>query len=232
MNGFKVGSKFLGTGILVLTALVGTIAQAGTTTSNKTKTYTAISISGTPATTDVAGTTYSFKPTINGGNTSTKTFSITNKPVWASFSISSGTLSGTPNTKQLGTYSNVTIKVTDGTTSATLAPFSIAVTAPVTSTTTTTTATTTTTTTGSASLNWTAPSQNTDGSPLTDLAGYTVYYGTSPTSMTSKIVVAGATATSYTVGSLPKGTYYFGLTAYTSTGIESALSGIGSKTIN
>jgi hypothetical protein len=226
MNYFTVGGKFLGTGILVVMAISCATSQADDF--GKRKTYVAISISGTPSTTDVAGTTYSFKPSTTGGRTGTTSFSITNKPAWASFSISNGTLSGTPSANQTGTYANVTIQVTDGTTSATLTPFSISVTAPLASTATTST----TTTTGSASLNWTAPSQNTDGSPLTDLAGYTVYYGSSPTSMTNKVVVASATTTSYTVGSLPKGTYYFGLTALTSTGIESALSNIGSKTIN
>jgi hypothetical protein len=230
MNGNKNGGKFFGVGILVATALFG-LANPATTqaASGGQKTTTSpLTISGTPATTDVAGTTYSFKPGTSGGG-KTKSFSITNKPVWATFSISTGALSGTPSANQAGTYGNVSIKVTDGTTTATLSPFSIAVTAPLT---TTATATTTTTTkTGSAALAWTAPSQNTDGSALTDLAGYTVYYGTSPTSMTNKIVVASASASSYTVGNLGTGTYYFGLTAYTSTGVESALSSIGSKTI-
>jgi hypothetical protein len=221
MNGFKFGSKTLGISFLIGAALIGALAP-NAAFAGKTKTYTAISISGTPATTDVAGTTYSFKPSTSGGST-TKSFSIANKPAWASFSISSGSLSGTPTTAQVGTYSNVTITVTDGTTTATLSPFSVAVTAPLTA---------PTVTTGSATLSWTAPTQNTDGSTMTDLAGYTVYYGTSPTTMTNKIVVNGTSATSYTVGSLSSGTYYFGLTAFNTSGVESSLSNIGSKTIN
>ena len=38
--------------------------------------------------------------------------------------------------------------------------------------------------TGSATVNWTAPTTNTDGTPLTNLAAFRVYYGTSSTSLT------------------------------------------------
>ena len=64
-----------------------------------------------------------------------------------------------------------------------------------------------------------------------DLTGYNVYYGTSPTSLTNKIVVANAGTTTYTVGSLPSGTYYFAVSAYNVNGIESTPSNVGSKTI-
>ena len=178
--------------------------------------------SGTAPTSVLAGSLYSFAPNTSGGG-STKSFSISNKPAWASFSISTGKLSGTPLLTQVGNYSNVTITVTDGTSTATLSPFAIAVTAPVAS---------TTATTGSAALTWAPPTQNTDGTALVDLAGYAIYYGTNASSLSNRIVVASASATSYTVTNLPAGTYYFALAAYTSTGIESALSSIGSKTIN
>ena len=36
---------------------------------------------------------------------------------------------------------------------------------------------------GSATLDWTPVTQNTDGTVLTDLAGYKVYYGTSRTTL-------------------------------------------------
>ena len=84
---------------------------------------------------------------------------------------------------------------------------------------------------GSATLAWQAPTSNTNGSALSDLAGYHIYYGTSAGSMTQTVNVPSASATSYVVGSLSTGTWYFGITAYTNTGLESALSNIGSKTI-
>ncbi|MEY4762398.1 MAG: hypothetical protein RLZZ200_2254 [Pseudomonadota bacterium] len=221
MDGFKVGGKkILGVTLLIASSLVSFIAPQTAEAGRRRTTTTTVApltISGTPATTDVAGTQYSFTPSTSGGG-STKSFAISNKPAWASFSISTGAMSGTPTTSQVGTYANVTISVTDGRTTATLAPFSIAVTAPP-------------PVLGSATLTWSAPSQNTDGSTLVDLTGYNVYYGTSPTSLTNKIVVANAGTTTYTVGSLPSGTYYFAVSAYNVNGIESTPSNVGSKTI-
>ena len=74
-----------------------------------------------------AGTAYSFKPSTNAASATALTFSIQNKPSWASFSTSSGTLSGTPSTSQVGTYSNIAISVTDGTQTSSLPAFSIKV---------------------------------------------------------------------------------------------------------
>jgi len=87
------------------------------------------------------------------------------------------------------------------------------------------------TTTGSASLSWTAPTTNNDGSPLTDLAGYHIYYGASADLLTTQIDV-GSSTTSYVVNNLVSGTWYFAVTAFNSVGIESDLSNTGSKTIN
>jgi tripartite motif-containing protein 71 len=80
-------------------------------------------ISGTPSTTDTAGTYYSFTPSAYDINGNPLTFSISNKPSWATFNPSTGTLSGTP---VAGTYSNIQISVSDGNGgSASLSPFSI-----------------------------------------------------------------------------------------------------------
>jgi len=85
-------------------------------------------IGGTPRTSDVAGTAYSFTPTSTDPSGGTLTFSIQNGPAWAAFSTSTGTLSGTPTAADVGTYSNITISVSDGVSLAALAPFTIAVT--------------------------------------------------------------------------------------------------------
>ena len=68
-------------------------------------------------------------------------------------------------------------------------------------------------------LTWTAPTTNTDGSPLTDLSGYNLYYGTSSGNYTNTIHVGNATT--YTLN-LSVGSYYFVATAYNSLGVESA----------
>jgi hypothetical protein len=85
------------------------------------------------------------------------------------------------------------------------------------------------TTTGSATLAWDAPSTNTDGSPLTDLAGYKIYYGTSSGSYTTIIDVGNVTT--YIVNNLTSGTYYFTVTTYNTNGDESAYATEINKTI-
>lgn len=84
---------------------------------------------------------------------------------------------------------------------------------------------------GSASLNWTPPTQNTNGTALTNLAGYRISYGTSATALTQVVQVANPSAVSYTVTGLAPGSYYFAVRAYTSGGTESALSNVASKTV-
>jgi len=84
---------------------------------------------------------------------------------------------------------------------------------------------------GTASLSWTAPTEDTDGGPLTALNGYTVYYGTSPSALTQSAIVGGATTTSYTVTGLAAGTWYFAVAADALDGTQSALSNIASKTL-
>jgi hypothetical protein len=83
--------------------------------------------------------------------------------------------------------------------------------------------------TGSATLAWNAPTTNTDGTLLTDLAGYKIYYGTSSGNYTS--VIDAGNATTYTITNLSPGAYYFAVTSYDISGIESAYSGEGSKII-
>src|ERR1700734_1846477 len=88
---------------------------------------TAPTITGTPAKSVDAGHAYAFTPTATGPAGSSLSFSIAHKPSWASFSIATGKLSGTPTKAEEGTYSNITISVSTGTASASLPAFSIAV---------------------------------------------------------------------------------------------------------
>jgi hypothetical protein len=84
---------------------------------------------------------------------------------------------------------------------------------------------------GGATLDWTPVTQNTDGTVLTDLAGYKVYYGTSRNTLNEVVLIANPSVTTYLVTDLPSGTWYFCVTAYVSNGTESALSNIGQKAI-
>src|ERR1700730_332618 len=86
--------------------------------------------------------------------------------------------------------------------------------------------------TGTATVSWIPPTTNSNGSTLTNLAGYKIHYGTSPQSLNQTVQVANPGLTNYVLNNLGNGaTWYFGVTTYTSTGAESALSNIGSKTI-
>ena len=177
---------------------------------------TAPTISGAPASSVNVGAAYAFRPTATDANGDVLAFSIANKPAWATFSTTTGLLSGTPLSSQVGTYPDIVITVSDGTAVASLNAFSIAVTQP---------------SLGSATLSWTPPVQNTDGTGLTDLAGYRIYYGVSETSLEQSIQVANAGLTTYMIENLTPGTYYFAVRAYNSTGVESANSNVASKTI-
>ena len=83
----------------------------------------------------------------------------------------------------------------------------------------------------SAALSWLAPTQNTDGTPLTDISGYHVYLGTDPNNLTATADLTDASATSYTVTNLSPGKWYFAISAYNAEGTDGDLSNIGSKTI-
>ena len=181
-------------------------------------------ISGTPPTQVTAGQAYSFTPTASGPSGTTLSFSIQNKPSWASFSIATGAVSGTPSSSNVGAFANIVISVSDGQASASLAPFSVTVASaapppppPAT---------------GSVALSWTIPATNTDGTPLTDLAGFYVNYGTSASALTQTINVTSAGTTGYTVTGLATGTWYFSVTAYTSVVTQSAPSNVASDTIS
>lgn len=173
-------------------------------------------ISGTPATSVTAGKTYTFQPTAKDPAGKTLSFSVQNKPAWASFSIASGLLDGTPTVSQSGSYNNIIISASNGQNSSALPAFGVTVSA---------------TTNGAATVDWVPPSTDTKGDKLTDLAGIRIYYGTSPANLAQMVQVASATATSTTIGNLAAGTWYFGSVAYTTTGVESAMSAIVNKAI-
>ena len=179
-------------------------------------------ITGSAATTATVGTLYTFTPKATETDGDPLSFSVKNKPSWASFSIATGTLAGTPAAANVGMYSNIVISTSTGHASASLAAFTITVKA---------SGSGTGGTTGSASLHWTAPTTNTNGSALTNLAGYYIHYGKSASSMTTTITVASPGTTSYTISNLAAGTWYFAVNAYTTSGTQSANSNVGSKSI-
>lgn len=84
---------------------------------------------------------------------------------------------------------------------------------------------------GYASISWLPPTENTDGSVLTDLAGYEIHYGTSSGGYTNTIPV-GLGLTEYVVEPLIPGfTYYFAIISITDSGVKSVYSEEGSKVL-
>lgn len=173
-------------------------------------------ISGSAPAAVNAATAYNFVPTSADADGDTLAFSIQNKPAWAAFNTSTGRLSGTPGVADIGTYSNISISVSDGQASTALNAFAIAVNA---------------VSNGRATLSWTAPTENTDGSTLSNLAGYRIRYGTSAASLTNAIVIDNASVTTYVVEDLAPATWYFAVTAVSSAGAESTNSNVASKQI-
>jgi putative Ig domain-containing protein len=174
-------------------------------------------IGGTPRTSVNVNAAYTFTPTASDADSDTLTFSIANRPGWATFSTSTGRLSGTPSAADTGTTQNIVISVSDGKATASLAEFDLAVVA---------------TATGSASLNWAPPTENTDGSNLSTLAGYRILYCTTSTSLTQSVTINNAGVTSTVIENLTPGTWFFAIRAFTGDGSESANSNMGSKVVN
>ena len=85
---------------------------------------------------------------------------------------------------------------------------------------------------GTAALNWLLPTQYTDGTalPPAEIAGFRIYQGTSATNLARVAEVEGD-ALLHTIEQLPAGTHYFAVSAVATNGAESALSGVGSKTV-
>ncbi|MDH4048421.1 MAG: putative Ig domain-containing protein [Gammaproteobacteria bacterium] len=173
-------------------------------------------ISGTPPTSVNANSLYSFTPTASDPDGDSLTFTVNGLPGWASFTPSTGRISGTPRDVDIGNYSGIRITVSDGIATTDLGPFTIAVQA---------------VSTGSVTLSWIPPTENEDGTPLTDLAGYRFLWGTTPGNYPNSVTVGNPGLTSYVIGNLPPGTYEFVALAYSASGIESQFSSPATRTV-
>ncbi|MEX2495307.1 MAG: putative Ig domain-containing protein [Woeseia sp.] len=168
-------------------------------------------ISGKPNNGVVVDTVYAFQPEASDADGDSLSYSIVNKPSWAAFSTTVGRLSGTPGSADLGTTSNIQLSVTDGDYIDALEPFSITVDS---------------TGAGSITVSWTAPTENDDGSPLQDLAGYRIYYGTISGEYNQvPIEVNSSGVTTFLVDNLASGTYYLVMTSVNDANVESVYSG-------
>jgi hypothetical protein len=198
-------------------ATAAATTPAATTQSGATSSSQAPTITGVPATAIAVSQTYAFKPAASDPNGDALTFRIQNKPAWATFSTTDGRLQGTPTLANVGTYSGIVISVTDGTNTKALATFAINVTQIAT---------------GTATVSWLAPTVNEDGSALTNLAGYRIYYGTSQADLTQFVTIDSVGVLTHMVDNLSPATWYFAVKAFTTNGVESDFSNFATKVIS
>jgi hypothetical protein len=165
----------------------------------------------------MAGSTFTFLPVASDSDGGQLTFTIANKPPWAEFSESTGRLFGTPGAPDVGTYRDITITVSDGTSRVSLGPFAVNVVG---------------TATGSIMLNWLPPTERSDDSALTNLAGYKIYWGTEEGDYPNTVTISTPGVTSYMIEQLSRGTYYLVMTAFDAAGVESGRSSAVAATIS
>jgi hypothetical protein len=173
-------------------------------------------IAGSPPAHVLEGEFYEFLPNAVDPDGDPLEFSISRKPAWARFDRSSGRLWGTPAAGDVGNFTNIAISVSDGTDSASLAAFDVSVN-PI--------------AVGAATLSWNPPTEKSDGTPLTYLAGYRIYYGKNADNLTQVVVVNNPGLTRYVVENLSPARWHFEMTSVTDEGIESRRTPTVSKTI-
>jgi hypothetical protein len=163
----------------------------------------------------VVGRSLAVEAEVVGTASGSVSYSVKNGPSWLSISPVTGELTGTPTAADIGTYERIRITASDGKSeSSAFITINVTMTAE-----------------GRASVSWQAPTERTDGSPLTDLAGFRIYYGESRGRLQYVIEVADPGARNSVVTDLTPGTWYFAATAYDASGAESSRSNVASKVI-
>lgn len=193
------------------------VAETASNPSPPTSSNSAPSISGNPPAAVTVAEPYSFTPQASDPDGDILTFSIQNQPTWAEFDSATGQLSGTPTLANIGSFTGIVISVSDGQLTAAMSAFVVDVTQVAVS---------------STTLSWTAPTMNEDGSALTDLTGYKIFYGRSSRNYTNEIPINNASITTYVVDNLSPDTYYFAAKAVSASGGDSAYSGEAVRVIN
>jgi hypothetical protein len=189
----------------------GDNSGAATATGNSSPT-----IAGSPALATMFGEMYEFVPNASDADGDTLSFAVQNKPKWASFLSSTGKLYGQPTLADVGQYNGIVVSVSDSTSSVSLPAFGVAVTESAL---------------GTVTLSWVAPTQNSDGSPLMDLAGYKIFYRKNSGSYIEAAWLDNPSITTYVVEELSPATYHFAATSLNTSGVESSFSAEVTRTV-
>jgi len=173
-----------------------------------------LNISGSPTTALNPYHPWYFEPTLTGNDHAAAIFSIHGQPEWTHFDALTGRLAGSPS--EVGVFGPITITVASGNSTVGLAPFTLQVVEA---------------SLGAATVSWVPPTEHVRGTALTDLAGYRVYYGRSRDDLPYVIDINDIGQTSHFVANLARGQWYFYVSAYTESGLESERSNIEGKRI-
>jgi len=191
----------------------GSGSSSGGTTTGSTNTAPTITLTAKHSV--LIGRELIIRPTASDRDGQALTYSVSNKPAWMTFSASTGELRGTPSAGDVSNYDNIRVTVSDGQAQVSVTTsVSVVASAP-----------------GRATLSWSAPAARTDGSPLTNLAGFRVYFGNSAGDLRYVIEIKDPGARSWVVEDLTGGTWYFAATAFDAANAESERSGVASKSI-
>jgi hypothetical protein len=173
--------------------------------SNSSNSNSPPTISGTAPNSATVGMVWQFQPIAKDTDGDSLSFSIAEKPEWATFDKSTGLLRGAPRNSHVGIYRDIVVSVSDGQSTTSHRPFSIEV-LPYAG--------------GTATLTWAPPTKRVDQTPLpaTSLAGYRIHYGQSPRNYSSQITVNNPNLSSYVIDNLASGTWYFAVAARDSSG--------------
>jgi hypothetical protein len=160
-------------------------------------------ISGTAATVINTDSDYQFIPTATDLDNDDLTFSIENKPSWATFSNVTGELKGTP--IAANEYRGITISVSDGIESASLPVFDIHVLNKL----------------HNVSITWEAPTTDVNGDDIKNLIGYKIMYGKESGEYEHTLSINDPNVTSARISDLERQDHYFSMKAITLHGLES-----------
>jgi Fibronectin type III domain len=167
-----------------------------------------LSLSGAPTSQVLANQPYWFRPVASTSTGDPPVFGISNQPSWSTFNTATGELRGTPSVADVGLYSGITVTASaDGQMRALAFDVEVVQVG-----------------TRSVTLSWTPPTENEDGTALTNLAGYRIRYGQQSGDYTSVIDLDNAGLATYMLTGLAAGTYYIVISDYNLSGVESTYS--------
>ncbi len=181
------------------------VTQAGSVPANSAPTITGLAVTAAEV-----GRPYAFQPTASDADGDTLTFSIQQKPTWASFDTTSGTLSwNTGGGGRWHLFKRIDQRKRRHTQRhlAGLRHHGCALVIK------------------ERDPELDGPVHEHDGTALSDLAGYTVFYGMASRAYSASIKLSGAAASSVVIEGLAAGTWYFSIKSTNVSGVESDYSG-------